>query len=106
MIPMKVQEVRLSLKHFKGHSLKIGGATNYAETPEVGLITAGILGLWASRARWSYMHSYQRPLELAGLAVARESGVEVVVSPCLSEPMSRVKIKLGKPGRSPVGAAL
>lgn len=81
MLAMKAQEAGLSLYHIKGHSLRIGGATEYANTPEGCSITASFLDLRVSRAGCSYMHAYWSPLELAGLAVERESGVELAVRP-------------------------
>lgn len=47
----KVKEAALSPQHKKGHSLRIGGATVYPNSPKGGFITAVSLGLWASGAR-------------------------------------------------------
>lgn len=80
LLEAKVKEAGPSPQHIKGHSLRIGGATAYAKSPEGGSITAGFLGLWASEARWTHMHAYRRPLELAGLAVARETGAKLAVT--------------------------
>lgn len=77
----KVREALLSPQHVKGHSLRIGGATAYENSPDGGSITAGFLGLWASGARRAYMHAYRPPLELTGLAVARESQTVLAVRP-------------------------
>lgn len=71
MLEAKVKEADISPQHIKGHSLRNGGATEYANWPEGGSITPGFLGLWSSGARWRYIHAYRRPLEMTGLAVAK-----------------------------------
>lgn len=76
LLAMKLREAGISPKHIKSHSLRIKGreGTAYAKSPEGCSITAGFLGLWSLGARWSYMNAYRRPIELAGLEVAREAG--------------------------------
>lgn len=81
MLSTKVREAGLTPDHMKGHSLRIGGATAYANSPSGGSVTSGFLGLWASGARWSYMHAYRRPLELAGLAVGKETVATLATRP-------------------------
>lgn len=81
MLKSKVREAVLSQTHIKGHSLRIEGATAYANSTSGGAINAGFLGLWASGARCNYMDAYRRSLELAGLAVSRETGVVLATRP-------------------------
>lgn len=81
MLAQKVKEVGLSPQHVKSHSLRIGGATADENSPNCRLITVVFLCLWASGARLAYIHVYRCPLELAGLAVARETGADLAVRP-------------------------
>lgn len=74
----KIKEAGLSPQHIRGQSRGIGGATAYANSPNGGATTAAFLGLWESGAGWIYMHAYRRPLEMAGVAVERESGDTLV----------------------------
>lgn len=83
MLAEKVREAGLSPQHVKGHSIRIVVATAYANSPEDRSIMAEFTRLWASGARWAYMHDYRRPLELSGLAVARETVVVLAVRPGL-----------------------
>lgn len=58
----------------KGYSLRIGGATAYANSPYVGALTAGFMGLWTPRSRWDYMHAYEKPLQKSGISIGLEVG--------------------------------
>lgn len=70
----KFKEAGLSEKFIKGHSLRIGGASAYANSSAAGAATAGFMGFWTSGARWDYMHADEDTLEKAGVAIAREKG--------------------------------
>lgn len=60
---------------------EIDGAKAYPNSPSGGAINAGFLGLWASGARWAYMHAYRKSLWIAGVAVARETGDTLAMRP-------------------------
>lgn len=73
MLKREIDHARLSNKVIKGHSLRIGGATAYANSAEGGALTAGFMGLWASGSRWTCIQAYERPLERAGVDIGIES---------------------------------
>lgn len=59
------------------HSLRIGGATAYANPPNGGAL-GGIHGLWFSNANYDYLHAAQAKFESAGNVIAREKGESIV----------------------------
>ena len=56
------------------HSLRIGGATAYANSPSGGELCASMMGLWRSAARNRYLHAGEQWMERAGTAIGRETG--------------------------------
>lgn len=63
------------------HSLRIGGATAYCNSPNGGEIVAGYMGLWVSDAKYAYFHGCNGLLEKAGYSIAREVGDTPAVRP-------------------------
>ena len=56
------------------HSLRIVGATAYANSPAGGYMVAGFMGCCTSDVKYAFMHAYSAVLEKAGISVAREEG--------------------------------
>lgn len=69
MMKGKVEEAGLGEAFIKWQSLRIGGSTAYANSPEGGTLTPGFIGLWTSGARRQYLHAYEKPLDRAGPAI-------------------------------------
>lgn len=65
--------------HVKGNSPHICGTTAYASAPDSGSIRAAFPWLELSVSRIAHMNVYRRPLELAGLVIARKTGLILVV---------------------------
>lgn len=63
------------------HSLRIGGATAYANSPEGGEIFSEFVGLWTSSSKLDYLYACSLRIEAAGIAIARERGMEIAVRP-------------------------
>lgn len=77
----KLEKSELSQLSLKGHSLRIGGATAYVNSGPDDCATAGFMGLWASSAKWRYMHAYQETLERVTLQVGRQIEGTLAVTP-------------------------
>lgn len=67
----------------KCHSLRICCTTSYANSIVTGAATTGFMRFWASEASWDYVHIFEGALEKAGMAVGRESGDKLTISPGL-----------------------
>lgn len=73
ILKKKIAQAGLDNLILKGHSLRISGATSFANSGPEGIMTAGFMGLWKSNAKWRYMYAYQRTLEKASLNIGRET---------------------------------
>ena len=63
------------------HSLRIGGATAYANARSGGYAVSGFMGLWASPSRDGYIHACAPRIDMAALEIGRGTDWELAGRP-------------------------